>query len=66
MYVDEILLTGSSLVLIHNLIDKLHHKSSLKKLGNPENFLGYEVTYHAQGLMVLSHSKSIKDVLQGA
>lgn len=36
--VDDILITGSSSILIHKLIDSLHATFSLKKLGKPKYF----------------------------
>lgn len=63
VYVGDIFLIGYSPVLIHDLIDKLHHKFALKKLGKPEYFIDNEVTHHAQGSMVLCQYKYIKDRL---
>lgn len=56
VYVDDILIIGSSSTLVHDLITKFHLKFALKKLGN-------EVTYYVQGSIVLSMSKYIKDLL---
>lgn len=39
---------------------------SLKKLGRPKYFLGVEVSCHAQGSVLLSQSKYIKDLLTRA
>ena len=63
VYVDDILITGSSSPLIHDLINKLHNKFALKKLGKPEYFLGIEVKYQANGSLILTQTKYIRDLL---
>jgi histone deacetylase 1/2 len=40
IYVDDILITGSSSQLINDLIDKLHAQFALKRLGQVDYFLG--------------------------
>lgn len=60
---DDILKTGSSLTLIHDLITKLHDKFSLKKLGIPQYFLGLEVHYQQNGSLLLTQTKYIKYLL---
>lgn len=44
--VDDILISGPSFTLIHNLITKIYLNFSLKKLGRPEYFLSVEVIHH--------------------
>lgn len=63
MYVDDILIIGSSPTILHNLISKLHDKFALKKLCMPQYFLGIEVHYQENGLMVLTQTKYINDLL---
>lgn len=63
VYVDDILITVSSSPLIHDLITKLHNKFSLKKLGKPEYFLGIEVKYQANGSLILTQTKYIRDLI---
>lgn len=66
VYVDEILITGSCSKLITALIDKLNATFSLKQLGRPDYFLGIEVKYLPNGSMLLTQSKSIRDLLHRA
>ena len=63
VYVDDILVTGSSSHLVHKLINQLHHKFALKKLGKPEYFLGLEVHYQTNGSLILTQTKYIRDLL---
>lgn len=61
--VDGILLTGSSPKWIHDLINKLHIKFSLKHLGVIKYFLAIEVHHQPNGLMILTQTKYIQDLL---
>lgn len=45
VYVDDILITWSSKVLIHDLIQKLNTSFAFKHLGEPDYFLGLELKY---------------------
>lgn len=63
VYVDDIIVTGSSLVHIQQLVDKLHAHFSLKQLGTLHFFLGIEVTHLANGTLFLSQTKYINDLL---
>ncbi|KAL6327702.1 hypothetical protein AAG906_022764 [Vitis piasezkii] len=63
VYVDDIIVTGSSPVLIQQLIHKLHSLFALRDLGQLSYFLGIEVTYDG-GSMHLSQRKYITDLLQ--
>lgn len=60
---DDILVTGSSSMLIHKLVESLHAKFSLVKLGSPEYFLGTEIKSLALGNILLIQSKYICDLL---
>jgi histone deacetylase 1/2 len=62
IYVDDIILTGSSSTQISSLIAKLNSVFALRDLGKLSYFLGIEVTYH-DGSMTLSQSKYISDLL---
>ncbi|MCH79675.1 retrovirus-related Pol polyprotein from transposon TNT 1-94, partial [Trifolium medium] len=66
VYVDDILLTGSSSAILHDLIGKLNAQFALKHLGKPDYFLGIEVKYLSTGSVLLTQSKYIKDLLHKA
>ncbi|XP_058785002.1 uncharacterized mitochondrial protein AtMg00810-like [Vicia villosa] len=66
VYVDDILIIGSSSAHIHELIIKLHHKFALKKLGRPSYFLGIEVKFQSNGSLLLTQTKYIKYLLSRA
>jgi histone deacetylase 1/2 len=66
VYVDDILLTGSSSTLLHDLIHKLNSKFALKHMGKPDYFLGIEVKYLSNGSILLTQSKYIRDLLHRA
>lgn len=61
-YVDEILITGSSSKLIHDLMNKLNMKFSLKQLGLPRYFLGVNVHSQSDGSLLLAQTKYIHDL----
>ena len=64
--IDDIIITGSSPVLIRNLITKLHVVFALKQLGNLDYFLGIEVKHLSNGSLLLSQVKYICDLLEKA
>jgi histone deacetylase 1/2 len=63
IYVDDILITGSSSQLINDLINKLHAQFALKRLGQVDYFLGLEVHHLPSGALLLNQSKYIRDLL---
>lgn len=63
VYVDYILIIGSSSKLIHDFINKLHTKFTLNKLGVPKCFLGMEVHHQANDTPLLTQTKYIHDLL---
>ncbi|KAL8153808.1 hypothetical protein V2J09_011568 [Rumex salicifolius] len=65
VYVDDIIITGSSLESVQHLIQNLSNRFSLKDTGNLSYFLGVEVQPHPRGLF-LSQRKYITDVLHKA
>ncbi|KAL8140922.1 hypothetical protein V2J09_006943 [Rumex salicifolius] len=65
VYVDDIIITGSSSESVHHLIQNLSNRFSLKDTGNLSYFLGVEVQPHPRGLF-LSQRKYITDVLHKA
>ena len=62
IYVDDMLVTGSSSTAIKKIISKLSDHFSLKDLGEVKHFLGVEVTHTAQGLH-LCQAAYIKELL---
>ncbi|KAJ9542860.1 hypothetical protein OSB04_029366 [Centaurea solstitialis] len=65
VYVDDIIFTGNNSELIHNIISHLEKEFSIKDLGKLNYFLGLEVLYTTDGL-VLSQSKYAHDILSRA
>lgn len=63
VYVDDILITGSSANEIRSLVTQLTATFSLKDLRDLNYFLGIEVLKNSSGLH-LSQSKYISDLLQ--
>ncbi|MCI33550.1 retrovirus-related Pol polyprotein from transposon TNT 1-94, partial [Trifolium medium] len=66
VYVDDIIITGSSLPQIQQLISKLNAEFALKQLGALDYFLGIEVFHLANGALLLSQAKYIRDLLSKA
>jgi histone deacetylase 1/2 len=66
VYVDDILLTGSSSTILHDIIHKLNSKFSLKHMGKPDYLLGIEVKNLSNGNILLTQSKYIRDLLHRA
>jgi len=62
-YVDDIIITGSSISLIQQLVKKLNSEFSLKDLGKLDYFLGTEVHHSETGSLLLSQTKYIQDLL---
>jgi hypothetical protein len=62
IYVDDIILTGSSNNVLSQLIATLSHDFPIKDLGNLNFFLGVEVIRQAKGLL-LSQQRYISDLL---
>lgn len=63
IYVDDIIITGSSSGFISALIQKLHSQFSLKDLGKLNYFLGVQATFSETGLH-LSQQRYLLDLLQ--
>nr|KYP59278.1 Retrovirus-related Pol polyprotein from transposon TNT 1-94 [Cajanus cajan] len=63
VYVDDIIITGSSSSLIHQITNQLDSIFSLKQLGSLDYFLGLEVKYLPDKSLVLTQSKYIRDLL---
>ncbi|XP_028964571.1 uncharacterized mitochondrial protein AtMg00810-like [Malus domestica] len=63
LYVDDIILTGSSSELINAVITDLTKAFDMKDLGQLHYFLGLEISYVSTGLFV-SQTKYIRELLQ--
>lgn len=59
VYVDDIIITGSSTSLIQQLVKKLNSEFSLKDLGKLDYFLGIEVHHSETGALLLSQTKYV-------
>ena len=64
VYVDDIIITGSSSVLIQKLTSRLNSSFALKQLGKLDYFLGIEVKTLPDNSLVLTQSKYVIDLLQ--
>ncbi|RVW25418.1 Retrovirus-related Pol polyprotein from transposon RE1 [Vitis vinifera] len=65
LYVDDMIITGSTPSLVHTFITRLSNKFSMKDLGDLHYFLGVEVQANEKGLF-LSQTKYALDLLQRA
>ncbi|GAU37351.1 hypothetical protein TSUD_395330 [Trifolium subterraneum] len=63
IYMDDILITGSTPTLINDLINKLNVQFALKRLGAVDYFLGLEVHHLPSGALLLNQTKYIRDLL---
>ncbi|XP_058777060.1 uncharacterized mitochondrial protein AtMg00810-like [Vicia villosa] len=63
VYVDDIIITGSSTSLLKSIITKLNVAFSLKHLGVLDYFLGIQVTRIDPQSLLLTQSKYVKDLL---
>ena len=63
VYVDDVIITGSSTLTIQSLINDLNNTFSLKDLGQLHYFLGIEAKFSSSGGLHLSQSKYISDLL---
>lgn len=63
VYVDDIIITGSSSTLVQQLVTQMNSVFSLKQLGHLDYFLGIEVRRQPHGSIILTQSKYIRDLL---
>jgi len=63
VYVDDIIITGSSKAFIHQLVQHLNSEFHLKDLGKLDYFLGIQVLRSDTGSLLLTQTKYIKDLL---
>lgn len=66
IYVDDIIVIGSSEFEVTKLITQLHEAFALNDMVNLHYFLGIEVTPTSDGGPLLSQSKYIQDLLKKA
>ncbi|KAG8492139.1 hypothetical protein CXB51_015694 [Gossypium anomalum] len=66
VYVDDIIITGSSSTIIDWFVRLLHEKFSLKDMGDLHFFLGIEVTRSSTGSVHMCQAKYIRDILARA
>ncbi|XP_029127967.1 uncharacterized protein LOC109802636 [Cajanus cajan] len=66
VYVDDIIVTGSSKSEVVSLVTKLNYMFKLKDLGPLHYFLGIEVSNTTDGGLILSQAKYIRDLLHRA
>lgn len=64
VYVYDILIIGTTLTLVHDLITKLHVKFSLKQLRIPKYFIGIEVNYYKNGSILLDLTHTTQKILR--
>ncbi|XP_017970473.1 PREDICTED: uncharacterized mitochondrial protein AtMg00810-like [Theobroma cacao] len=62
VYLDDILVTGTHLDMIHSFVKELHQGFPVRDTSSPHYFLGVEITYLLDGLL-LSQQKYIRDLL---
>ena len=65
VYVDDILITGSSSKLINKVMVDLHNKFASKTLGSISYLIGFEA-YHGKNKIFLSQTKYVADLSQKA
>jgi len=63
VYVDDIIITGSSTPLVQQLTTNLNTAFSLKQLGHLDYFLGLEIKYLPNNSILMTQSKYIRDLL---
>ena len=66
MYVDDIIVTGSSDSEVTTLISQLNHTFALKDMGALHYFLGIEVKSTTASGLLLTQTKYIQDLLKKA
>lgn len=60
VYVDDIIITGSSLDLITSLKQFLHSQFKLRDLGNLKYFLGVEIARSSTGIILSEHQYALQ------
>lgn len=65
VYVDDIILTASSITLLRHVINQLHQALTIKDLGKLSFFLGIQVRHNATGFF-LNQAQHTEDILEWA
>ncbi|XP_016649740.1 PREDICTED: uncharacterized protein LOC107881145 [Prunus mume] len=66
LYVDDIIITGSSSTLVQSVIDDLGQVFDMKDIGQLTYFLGLEVSYQSNGDLFVNQAKYAHDLLKKA
>ncbi|XP_019416877.1 PREDICTED: uncharacterized protein LOC109328071 [Lupinus angustifolius] len=66
VYVDDIIVTGSSHSQVQKVIKDISTSFALKQLGQLDYFLGIEIKHLPNGSLLMTQSKYIKDLLDRA
>ncbi|XP_019425034.1 PREDICTED: uncharacterized protein LOC109333905 [Lupinus angustifolius] len=66
VYVDDIIVTGSSPSIVSKVIKDLSTTFALKQLGKLDYFLGIEVKHLSDGTLLMSQTKYIRDLVARA
>jgi len=66
LYVDDIILTGSKVALVQEVVDELSSAFDMKDMGKLKYFLGLQISYNAAGDIFVNQAKYAKDLLSKA
>ncbi|XP_068338942.1 uncharacterized protein [Pyrus communis] len=66
LYVDDIILTGSSSCKLQSVINNLAEVFELKDMGRLTYFLGLQIHYNSDGSLLVTQSKYAKELLKKA
>ncbi|XP_070662205.1 uncharacterized protein [Malus domestica] len=66
LYVDDIIITGSSSQLIQQVVNDLGSVFNMKDMGKLTYFLGLQITYRENGDIFINQSKYVTDLLNKA
>ncbi|XP_019089922.1 PREDICTED: uncharacterized protein LOC109128295 isoform X1 [Camelina sativa] len=65
VYVDDIMLTASTVPLMQKIIDRLKYEFPMSDLGKLRHFLGIKVDYNTKGMFLSQHAYA-KDIIKRA
>ncbi|KAI5344900.1 hypothetical protein L3X38_012777 [Prunus dulcis] len=66
LYVDDIILTGSKVALVQEVVDELSSAFDMKDMGKLKYFLGLQISYNTAGDIFVNQAKYAKDLLANA